>query len=211
MLSRSQSIDSPRQRTTSPCSTVSRPPSSRARIRVLQRGLRRARTHRGASGRTVVPRPRTRARLSPAGLDATAFLRSDELPGDAAVGYLHADGPRSNVFHLPVRGSGDGGIYSTAADIRTLWTALFDGRIIAPDRVAQMVEPVSDVPTDERRYGRGLWLHATSDIAMLVGHDAGVSFWTAHDPASSATWTVISNTSEGAWELVEPLWEQLPG
>jgi CubicO group peptidase (beta-lactamase class C family) len=146
----------------------------------------------------------------PAGLDATAFLRSDELPGDAAVGYLHTDGPRSNVFHLPVRGSGDGGIYSTAADIRVLWTALFDGRILAPDRVAQMVEPVSDVPSEERRYGRGLWLHATADIAMLEGYDAGVSFWTAHDPASAATWTVISNTSEGAWALVEPLWDQLP-
>ena len=27
---------------------------------------------------------------------------------------------RTNVFHLPVRGSGDGGIYSTAADISSL-------------------------------------------------------------------------------------------
>src|SRR5215211_7203366 len=47
----------------------------------------------------------------PAGMAATAFLRSDELPGRAAAGYLGAEGPRTNVFHLPVRGSGDGGIY----------------------------------------------------------------------------------------------------
>ena len=39
----------------------------------------------------------------------TAFLRSDELPGRAAIGYLTADGPRTNVFHLPVLGNGDGG------------------------------------------------------------------------------------------------------
>ena len=32
-----------------------------------------------------------------------------------------ADGLRTNVLHLPVRGSGDGGIYTTAADIRRLW------------------------------------------------------------------------------------------
>ena len=53
--------------------------------------------------------------------------------------------PRTNVFHLPVRGSGDGGIYSTAADISSLWRALFAGRIVSPDWVAEMVRPRSDV------------------------------------------------------------------
>src|SRR6266536_954740 len=48
----------------------------------------------------------------PAGMRDTEFLRSDELPGRAALGYLTVDGPRTNVLHLPVRGSGDGGIYS---------------------------------------------------------------------------------------------------
>jgi CubicO group peptidase (beta-lactamase class C family) len=49
----------------------------------------------------------------PAGMLDTAFLRSDELPGRAAVGYLRTPGvDRTNVFHLPVRGNGDGGIYS---------------------------------------------------------------------------------------------------
>jgi CubicO group peptidase (beta-lactamase class C family) len=46
----------------------------------------------------------------PAGMSDTRFLRSDELPGRAALGYLAEDGPRTNVFHLPVRGTGDGGI-----------------------------------------------------------------------------------------------------
>ena len=46
----------------------------------------------------------------PAGMIDTAFLRTDELPGRAAMGYLEVDGVwRSNVFHLPVRGNGDGG------------------------------------------------------------------------------------------------------
>ena len=40
----------------------------------------------------------------PAGMGDTAFLRSDELPGRAALGYLSVDGPRTNVLHLPVRG-----------------------------------------------------------------------------------------------------------
>ncbi len=36
----------------------------------------------------------------PAGMRDTAFLRSDELPGSAATGYLDTDGLRTNV-HLP--------------------------------------------------------------------------------------------------------------
>ena len=80
---------------------------------------------------------------APAGMPDTAFLRSDELPGRTAVGYLAADGLRTNVLHLPVRGSGDGGIYSTAADIHALWTALFAGRIVSPNWLAEMLRPRS--------------------------------------------------------------------
>lgn len=56
----------------------------------------------------------------PACMGDTAFLRSDSLPGTAAIGYL-SDG-RTNVFHLPVRGSGDGGIYTCAADMARFGT-----------------------------------------------------------------------------------------
>ena len=69
----------------------------------------------------------------PAGMEATAFLRLDELPGDAALGYLAADGLRTNVLHLPVRGTGDGGVFTTAADVHALWTAL----LRRSDRVAR--------------------------------------------------------------------------
>src|SRR4029079_7751535 len=65
----------------------------------------------------------------PAGMSSTAFLRSDELPGDAARGYLEAEGLRTNVLHLPVRGTGDGGVYTTAAGVRRLCEALLYGRI----------------------------------------------------------------------------------
>jgi CubicO group peptidase (beta-lactamase class C family) len=150
---------------------------------------------------------RTRV-CEPAGLSDTGFLRSDELPGRAALGYL-GDGPRTNIFHLPVVATGDGGIYSTAADIRTMWLALFEGRIVRPETVAAMVAPRSVVPEDERRYGLGFWLHETSDVVMLVGYDAGASFRTAHDPTRSSTRTVISNQTEIAWDMYDALDEVL--
>ena len=148
----------------------------------------------------------------PAGMADTAFLRSDELPGRAALGYLSADGPRTNVLHLPVRGSGDGGVYSTAADLSAFWEALLAGRIVPAERLAEMVRPRSDWPdlsyvtsVDHRRYGLGFHLHATEDTIWLEGYDAGVSFASLHDPASSVTWTVISNWTDGAWPIVRVL------
>ncbi len=142
----------------------------------------------------------------PAGMHDTAFLRSDELPGRAALGYLPLEGvDRTNVFHLPVRGNGDGGAYSTAADISRFWTALFAGRIVSVQWVAEMVRPRSEVPSESSRYGLGFWLHQTGDAVMLEGYDAGASFRTVHDPTSGITHTVISNTSPGAWPMTRRL------
>jgi CubicO group peptidase (beta-lactamase class C family) len=142
----------------------------------------------------------------PAGMSDTEFLRSDDLPGRCALGYLEVDGAwRTNVFHLPVRGSGDGGVYSTAADIRALWTALFAGRIVSAGSVEEMVRPRSSPPEQSRRYGLGFWLDASSDAVVLEGWDAGVSFYTRHDPGTDFTFTVISNTTEGAWPVARLL------
>jgi CubicO group peptidase (beta-lactamase class C family) len=138
----------------------------------------------------------------PAGMSDTAFLRSDELPGRAAVGYVMMHGAwRTNVFHLPVRGSGDGGIYSTLADIHALWRAVFAGRIVSPWWIDEMVRPRSEVPSLSMRYGLGFWLHPTGDAVILEGCDAGVSFRSVHEPHTNVTYTVISNTTDGAWPL----------
>ncbi|MDP9144522.1 MAG: beta-lactamase family protein, partial [Actinomycetota bacterium] len=125
----------------------------------------------------------------PAGMSDTEFLRSDELPGGTALGYLDIDGVwRTNVFHLPVRGTGDGGIYSTVANMSTFWKALFAGHIVSSDWAAEMVRGRSEVQSE--RYGLGFWLHASTDTVMLEGSDAGVSFRTVHDPRSEITHTV---------------------
>jgi CubicO group peptidase (beta-lactamase class C family) len=147
----------------------------------------------------------------PARMTETAFLRSDELPGRAALGYFEINGVwRSNVLHLPVRGNGDGGIYSTVADVRLLWLAFFAGRIVPEEWVAEMVRPRS-VISDKERYGLGFWLDGSGDAVRLEGYDAGVSFRSWHHPSSGLTHTVISNTNEGAWPLTRALYERLSG
>ena len=147
--------------------------------------------------------------LVPAGLEDTAFLRSDESSGRMALGYLYPDGLRTNVLHLPVLGNGDGGIYTTVADMHTLWNALADGQIVPNEWVAEMTRPHSDAPEENSRYGLGFWLAETGPIVKLVGADAGVSFYSAHDPTTRSTWTVVSNTSDGAWPMVRHLRDAL--
>lgn len=141
----------------------------------------------------------------PAGLRDTAFLRSDELSGRVARGYLDKDGLRTNTLHLPVRGSGDGGIYTTVADVRSFWVGLFAGEIVSTTWVAEMLRPRSDVPSEQMRYGLGFWLGAADARVILEGYDAGVSFRSVHDPTTGSTWTVVSNTSDGAWPLASYL------
>ena len=134
----------------------------------------------------------------------TEFLRSDELPGRAALGYLATDGvSRTNVFHLPVRGSGDGGIYSTVADI----AVVLDRALRRPDRAGG----------PGRRAGAAAQRAATDSASgfpsenavALEGSDAGVSFRSVHNPVRRITHTVISNESDGAWPIARLLEERL--
>ncbi|SFR26058.1 CubicO group peptidase, beta-lactamase class C family [Lentzea waywayandensis] len=137
--------------------------------------------------------------LRPADMTRTGFLRSDELPADAAVGYLEGL-DRSNVFHLPVLATGDGGIHTTAGDMSKFWRALFAG-----DLAEEVTRPRHDVPEESLRYGLGFWLHETSDTVILAGYDAGESFKSTHDPHTGTTITVLSNTSPGAWPIARAL------
>ena len=143
---------------------------------------------------------RTRV-CEPAGMPDTDFLRSDELPGRTAVGYLEVDGVwRTNVFHLPVRGSGDGGIYTTVADISAFWRTLLAGSLVSAPSLTQMLEPHSE------SYGLGFWLDRETGNVRLEGSDAGVSFYSVNT-AKGTTWTVISNTTDGAWPIARLLKE----
>ena len=142
--------------------------------------------------------------IRPAGLTDTDFLRSDERPADVAIGYLHPEGLRSNVLHMPVLGVGDGGITSSAADLHRLWAALRDGRVVPPEWAERVTSPSGEFAEGEDRYGLGVWL-AQGAEAQMVGHDAGISAASTDDPAIGVRWTVISNWSDGAWLIVKAL------
>jgi CubicO group peptidase (beta-lactamase class C family) len=142
--------------------------------------------------------------IEPAGLKATEFHRMDTLPTGVATGYLSDDPSqlRTNELHLPVRGSGDGGLFSCADDIHRFWAALFDGRLVTPPTFRSMIE--RRTAAHEAGYGLGFWLGDDGTV-RLEGHDAGVSFASGVDPASGRVWSVLSNTAGGVWPIAQQL------
>lgn len=141
--------------------------------------------------------------LTPAGMSRSGFLRTDALPGDVARGYLHAEGLRTNVLHLPVVATGDGGAYATAADLAAFWRALLAGDLASPATLAALTDPRAVVEDEGMRYGAGFWRGLEDDALVLEGYDAGVSGRTWHDPATGVTATVLANWSDGAWPVLQ--------
>lgn len=139
-----------------------------------------------------------------AGMVDTGFLRSDEPDGRTALGYLSTTGLRTNTLHLPVRGSGDGGAQTTAADVSALWEAFFAGRIVSVDGVVSMTTPRSEGAGGEQ-YGLGFWLVPAKGVVACEGCDAGVSFRSTHRRTERLTVTVLSNTTQGAWPVARRL------
>ncbi len=140
--------------------------------------------------------------IDPAGLEHTGFPRLDELPGDAALGYLFAEGDRVNTLHLPVLGNGDGGVFTTADDLHRFWLALLDGRIVSRETLDDMIRPRNRDESEHMRYGMGFWLHWSHPAIIIEGYDAGVSFRSTHIVATQTTVSVLGNSSEGAWPVI---------
>ena len=147
----------------------------------------------------------TRYVTEPAGMSATGYDRSDELDGGAARHYLFDEGLRTNVLHLPVRGSGDGGAYSTVDDIQRFWSALLDDQLLSPQMRAELWAPASDVPRMSAHYGMGFWLRPAKHVVFMEGYDAGVSFRSMLQTERNLRVTVMANCTDGAWPVVSRL------
>jgi CubicO group peptidase (beta-lactamase class C family) len=152
----------------------------------------------------------TREVCVPAGLTHTAFLRSDDLPAGTALGYLDTDGDRTNVFHLPVRGSGDGGIYTSIDDVDRCWAALLGNALLPSATVDDLLRERTADASNGMGYGLGFWLHQDRDAVELHGFDPGVGFVTVSDRRRDWSFTVVVNTSRGAWPMRERLLALMP-
>ncbi len=145
--------------------------------------------------------------LAPAGIVGGGFVRSDDLPVNTALGYL--ENGRTNIFHLPVIASGDGGIYLTLDDMSAFWSALLAGAIVSKSTVEAMTTAVSEAQNGHQ-YGLGFWLRDGGERVMLVGMDPGVSFRSSFNRRTNESFTVMSNTSSGAWPVAKRIESHVP-
>jgi CubicO group peptidase (beta-lactamase class C family) len=145
------------------------------------------------------------------GMSQSGFFALDRLPGNTAHGYVEeVDGWRTNVYNLPVVGASDGGAFSTAQDIATLWTAFFGYEILSKELVDIYVQPFTPTPSKGYPiyYGHGLWIlggDGQNREEYITGCDAGVSFKSSMNRVKQLQITVLSNTMGGAW----PVWRDL--
>ncbi|MEC9484875.1 MAG: serine hydrolase domain-containing protein [Candidatus Izemoplasma sp.] len=140
-------------------------------------------------------------------MEYSGAYRFDQLPFNTALGYiLLPDGSyKTNQYHLPIIAGGDGGLYTTVTDMALFWQALLTGNIIKQETLNEMA--TLEYQSDTILYGLGLWLEKVQDVYRLIlsGEDAGVSFKSSYNPKKQSIFTVISNTHDGTWPLVDAI------
>lgn len=143
-----------------------------------------------------------------AGMDSSGMYFMDCLPPNTATGYLEAEGNNTNIFKLPIVGGGDGGAYTTSGDVYQLWDALLQGKIISHELVEFFTTP--RVQEDEDTYyGCGLWITKRDGglYVAMEGCDLGVSFLSVINKETKLIYTILSNTTSGAWPLARAIRE----
>ncbi|MDA3834957.1 MAG: serine hydrolase [Spirochaetales bacterium] len=143
-----------------------------------------------------------------AGMTRSGFFRSDNLPENTAMGYLVGKEKfKTNVFNLPVIGSGDGGAYSSLEDMKLFWQSLLSFKIVGKATLEPMVKAQNRF--ENRDYGLGFWIENEGNFIALEGYDAGVSFYSAASRDLGKVFTVISNDRSGAWPILKTIKKEL--
>jgi CubicO group peptidase (beta-lactamase class C family) len=136
--------------------------------------------------------------ITPLGLAGTGFYRTDALPPHAAAGYENG---KPNTDAIPVIGGADGGIFSCAADIDTLWRALFANRLLSPAMTDILLTPhviaeedSEDDTTDSTCPGLFHFRKKTHTFYYSIGADAGVGYLSGYYPRTRTVVSMFSNT-----------------
>jgi len=134
-----------------------------------------------------------------ASMPKTGFYALNKLPANTALGYLE-DRETTNIFNLPIRGGGDGGLYTTAADLRAFWEHLFTNRILSPALMAVFLQTHHHFD-DKNGYGCGVYKRIDGSLYAIVGGDAGVGFDSRYLVDQEITASILSNITNGEEKL----------
>lgn len=154
--------------------------------------------------------------FGPAWMRSSGYFSSDCLPAHCATGYvMNPDGTwRSNIFSIPVTGHGDGGVYTTAADIGRFWKALFSRTYFDAEMLTRMTtRQVPTSPESSGHYGYGVWIdqYAGRTCFSVVGEDPGVEFYSGYYPDANLQITLLANTNNALWPMEKAIRYEIIG
>ena len=133
--------------------------------------------------------------LTAARMHRSGFHAFHDLPPNTANGYLE-DRRTTNIYQLPLRGGGDGGLYTTADELAAFWDSLFANRILSAELTANYLSTHCTL-SDTSGYGCGVYKHLDDSLFWIVGSDAGVGFDSRHLPRRKLTISMLSNVTDG--------------
>ncbi|PAV30562.1 penicillin-binding protein [Virgibacillus profundi] len=140
-----------------------------------------------------------------AGMNDSGYYELDRLPGNTATGYIDSeDGWKTNIYSIPVKGGADGGALVTAEDMNRFWDALFSHKLLNEETLKLLLTPHMESDEDEY-YGYGIWIDKMDGEVSkyhVMGYDPGVSFHSAVYPSSGINIVIISNKSDGAYDIM---------
>lgn len=137
--------------------------------------------------------------LSPAGMPDSGFFAFNDLPGNTASGYLR-DRKTVNIFILPIRGGGDGGMYATADDLHAFWKRFHSCTILPPELTREFLRTRHSFNASGG-YGCGIYTEGDS-VFSIRGGDAGVGFYSMYDAVRDMTVSVLSNITDGSADIM---------
>ena len=145
--------------------------------------------------------------LRPAKMDRSGFYAFNDLPEDTANGYLE-DRRTTNIYQLPVRGGGDGGMYTTTDDLRAFWDSLFSYGILSEELTTIYLKTHCVLDTTDG-YGCGVFKRLDDKMYAIVGGDAGVGFDSRYYVQEKLVINILSNITNGNEDMKEVILHHL--
>lgn len=133
--------------------------------------------------------------LQAANMHRSGFYAFNDLPENTANGYLE-DRSTTNIYQLPLRGGGDGGMYSATDDLRAFWDSLFANRILSEELTKTYLTTHATL-NDNDGYGCGIYKRLDDSMFSIVGGDAGSGFDSRRVVKERLTINILSNVTNG--------------
>lgn len=138
--------------------------------------------------------------FEPCGMSSTGYYELDRLPAKCANSYIYDDVRkeyRTNIFSIDAKGTGAGGAFTTAPDVKIFWDNLLSYKLINEELLNLMLSP----QVSEKCYGYGGWL-LQGEIPSFMGGDPGANFMTSYDLETKVCITLLSNIDVDICEFI---------